>query len=88
MEVLMAANTAHAESYEAVIAMVRGWSVAQRFSLVQDVLATLSPELASNRHRQPTLARALGLLVTDKATPSDADITALLEERRKERYGL
>ncbi len=84
----MASDTVQTQNYEAVIKMVRGWSAAQRLSLVQDVLATLAPDIAPALQRQPTLARALGLLATSQPTPSDNDIAALLDERRRERYGL
>lgn len=63
-------------------------SVAQRLTLVQDVLATLTSDVAPAPPRQPTLARALGLLATDAPAPSDADIAVLLDERRQERYGV
>lgn len=68
--------------------MVRRWSAAQRLALVQDVLATLATDVTLTPPRQPTLSRALGLLATDQPAPSHAVIATLLDERRRERYGL
>lgn len=88
VEVAMASNSAQTPDYETVIKMVRLTSAAQRLALVQDVLATLAPDLALTPPRQPTLSHALGLLATDQPAPSDSDIATLLDERRRERYGL
>lgn len=84
----MTSNTAQTQHYEAVVNMIRSWPAAQRLTLVQDVLATLAPDLAAASQRQPTLARALGLLATDTPAPSDEEIALLLDQRRQERYGL
>lgn len=75
-------------NYETVIKIVRTWPITQRLTLVQEVLATLAPTAPTTPHRQPTLSRARGLLATDQPAPSDADIAALLDARRRERYGL
>lgn len=83
----MAANTVNGQHYESVVNTIRSWPAAQRLTLVQDVLATLAPDITPPR-RQPTLARALGLLATDVAAPSDEDVAKLLDQRRQERYGL
>jgi dihydroneopterin aldolase len=85
-EANMASNMRQAHNYEAVIKAVRGWPAAQRLALVQEVLTTLAPDVALVSQRQPTLARALGLLATNTPAPSDIDIAALLDERRRERY--
>jgi hypothetical protein len=74
--------------YETVITMVRGWSAAERLTLVQAVLATLTPDVFPPAQRKPTLTQALGLLATEMPAPSDTDIAALLDQRRRERYGL
>lgn len=73
-------------NYESVVDTVRSWPVAQRLTLVQDVLATLAPDITP-LPRTPTLARALGLLATDAPAPSDEDIAILLDQRRQERFG-
>jgi len=84
----MASQIQQTQNYRAVIKAVRGWSPAQRLSLVQDVLATLAADVAPAPTRPPTLARALGLLATNQPAPSDTDIATLLDERRRERYDL
>jgi hypothetical protein len=79
-------SVAEAEEYEAILKIVRVWPPARRIILVQAVLQTLAPsETMPGSHS--TLERALGLLTTDRPTPSDADVAAWLEERRNERYG-
>ena len=71
-------------SYETVLALVRAWPAAQRFLLVHDLLATLAP---TERIPHPTLQHARGLLATEHAPPTDAQVDAWLDERRSERYG-
>ncbi len=77
-----------APNYETVLDIVRTWPITQRLALVQEVLATLAPAVPTTPQRQPTLSRARGLLATNRPAPSDAEIAALLDERRRERYGV
>ncbi len=84
----MSAKSGNVSNYETIINIVRNWPAPQRFTLVQEVLATLAPEVSATLHRQPTLARARGLLATQQPAPSDQDVEAMLDERRRERYGL
>lgn len=81
-------DTMNMQTYNAVIETVRNWPTAQRFALIQDVLATLAPNVLSDVMRQPTLQQALGLLATASPAPSDQDIAHILDERRRERYGI
>ena len=74
-------------NYKAVIEIIRGWSPASRFSLVQDVLKTLAPAVESSRSKRNTLEKALGLLATNQPAPSDAEIQQCLDEHRMEKYG-
>jgi hypothetical protein len=83
----MMSKTNDPANYEAVINIVRSWPATQRFMLVQEVLATLAPEKSTTARREPTLSRARGLLATQQSPPTDADIEALLDTRRQERYG-
>ena len=76
--------SAQTSDYETILALVRSWPAAQRFSLVQDVLVTLAP---TERAPHPTLQHARGLLATDHTPPTDEQVTEWLEERRSERYG-
>jgi len=77
--------SAQMSDYETILALVRSWPAAQRFSLVQDVLVTLAP---TERAPRPTLQHARGLLATDHAPPTDAQIAEWLHDRRSERYGV
>lgn len=70
--------------YETILAVVRSWPAAQRFSLIQDMLGTLAP---TEREPCRTLEGARGLLATERLTPSDHDVVHWLDERRTERYG-
>lgn len=75
--------SAQTSDYETILALVRSWPAAQRFSLVQDVLMTLAP---TQRMPRPTLQHARGLLATDHAPPTNEQVAEWLEERRSERY--
>ena len=74
-------------NYRAIIEIIRGWPPASRFSLVQDVLKTLAPEVESSRSKRNTLEKALGLLATNQPAPSDAEVQQWLDEHRMEKYG-
>ena len=74
-------------NYKTVIEIIRGWPPASRFSLVQDVLKTLAPEVEGSRSKRNTLAKALGLLATNQPASSDAEIQQWLDEHRMEKYG-
>ena len=79
--------TAEPINYKAVIEIIRDWPPASRFSLVQDVLKTLAPEVESSRSKRNTLEKALGLLATNQTAPSDAEVKQWLDEHRMEKYG-
>ena len=83
----MPANTASAESYENVLNTIRAWPAKTRIALVQDVLATLTPDTPVALSRQPTLSRALGLLRSNVPPPTDAEVRTHLDARRNERFG-
>lgn len=74
-------------NYKAVIEIIRGWPPASRFSLVQDVLKTLAPEVESSQSKRNTLEKALGLLATNQSAPSDAEVQQWLDEHRMEKHG-
>ena len=76
------------QTYNAVIETVRADTAKQRLTRVQDVLATIALDVASGEQRQPTLPQALGLLAIADTVPSDEKIGLMLDERRRERYGL
>ena len=80
-------DTFEETGYEVILNIVRQWPPGRRFTLVQDVLNTLAPEVTLPRSRHKTLGKALGLLATSQPAPSDADIKRWLDERRMEKYG-
>ncbi len=80
-------QTAEPTSYEAVIEIVRNWPPASHFSLVQDVLKTLVPEVENSQSKRNTLEKALGLLAASQSVPSDAEVQQWLDEHRMEKYG-
>lgn len=80
-------SAAKTNDYETILKVVRAWPPAQQFTLVQEVLKTLALDTTPKQPHQPTLDRALGLLATERPTPSDAEIKQWLDERRTERYG-
>lgn len=83
----MSANTAWNSNYEAIISAISAWPPKTRLALVQEVLATLTPEEHLAPSRSPTLSQALGLLRGSGPAPTDAEVGALLDERRNERFG-
>jgi hypothetical protein len=73
-------------NYEGVLNIVRQWTLAKRYALLQDVLKTLAPEADRPRTQAQTLPRALGLLATDQPPPTDAEIEQMLDDHRTEKY--
>ena len=80
-------STAEPINYKAIIEIIRGWPPAIRFSLVQDVLKTLAPEVESSQSKPNTLEKALGLLATNQPAPSDAEVQQWFDEYRMEKSG-
>jgi hypothetical protein len=78
-------NISKASNYETVLKTVRQWPADRRFALVRDVINTLAEDEFSPRPRRKTLERALGLLATGDAAPSDAEVQQWLDERRVEK---
>lgn len=77
--------SAQTSDYETILALVRSWPAAQRFTLVQDILVTLAPTESASRE---TLTRARGLLATGHTPPTDQQVAEWLGERRSERYDI
>ena len=80
-------QTAEKIDYGTLLQIVNHWPPSQRFIFVQDVLKSLATESRPARAKRHTLPQALGLLVTDKPIPSDAEVQRMLNERRMEKYG-
>ncbi len=74
-------------NYDDVLNIVRQWTIAERYALLQDVLKTLAPAPEKPRVREPTLEQALGLLVINQPPPTDAEVEKMLDERRMKKYG-
>jgi hypothetical protein len=75
-------------SYEDIFNTVREWPAAQRFTLVQDVLRTLAPEMELQRvPREKTLEKALSLVPLNQPAPTDEEVKQWLDEHRMEKYG-
>jgi len=81
-------STSQTADYEQILTIVRTWSAAQRFTLVQDILSTLAPIETPHSVSRPTLEQARGLLAAGRPAPSDEEIARWLDERRTERYGV
>ena len=82
-------NQAAPTNYDNVLNIVRQWTMAERYALLQDVLKTLAPESAESalpRVRERTLQRALGLLATEQPAPTDEEVQQWLDEHRMEKY--
>jgi hypothetical protein len=72
-------------TYDSILDIIQTWPPNQRYLLIQDVLKTLEPQDES-RGARDTLGLALGLLTTERPTPTDEEIAQWLEERRLEKY--
>ena len=79
-------NTLKANGYETVLRTVRQWPPDRRFALVRDLINTLAMEVKPLQPKRNTLGKALGLLATSQAAPSDTEIQQWLDERRMEKY--
>lgn len=73
--------------YERILQIVRQWPAAERLSLLREVTQTLSSGHSPLRAPRDTLSKALGLLSSRRASPSDQEIEHLLDEHRMEKYG-
>ncbi len=61
-------------------------SVSDRLALMKTILYSLEEELRPRPNRQGAAQRMRGLLKTDAAPPTDAEVEAMLEERLVEKY--
>ncbi len=74
--------------YHIILSQVRRWPVEKRIALLEDVLRTLVPgEDQTLVRSKDTFSKALGLLRTEKTTPTDEEVDAMLAEHRLEKYG-
>jgi len=78
--------------YDELLQVVSTWSPALKFTLIQDLLQSLEPAVATLQPRkakesQSTLEQALGLLATDDSAPNDDEVQQILVESRMEKYG-
>jgi hypothetical protein len=61
-------------------------SVSDRLALVSAIIESLQDMPGSAPDRSSAIKRMRGLLKTDQPAPTDAEVTAMLEERRVEKY--
>jgi hypothetical protein len=61
-------------------------SVSDRLALVNAIVQSLQDTLNPQPNRKPLINQMRGLLKTDQPPPTDAQIQAILEERRVEKY--
>lgn len=73
-------------NYDGVLNIVRQWTLAKRYALLQDVLKTLAPASDPPLVRERTLPQALGLLTTDQPALTDAEVEQMLDKHRTEKY--
>ena len=81
-------NTLEFTDYKTIINTIHQWPISNRLALVQDILKTLTVDLASVHASKNTLSKALGLLETEQPAPSDNEVKQMLVESRLEKYGL
>ncbi len=61
-------------------------SVSDRLALVNAIIQSLQDTLNPQPNRKTLINQMRGLLKTDQQPPTDAQIEAILEERRVEKY--
>lgn len=61
-------------------------SVSDRLALVNAIIQSLQDTLNPQPNRKTLINQMRGLLKTDRLPPTDAQIQAILEERRVEKY--
>jgi hypothetical protein len=61
-------------------------SVSDRLALVNAIIQSLQDTLNPQLNRKTLINQMRGLLKTDQSPPTDAQIQAILEERRVEKY--
>ena len=61
-------------------------SVSDRLALVNAIIQSLQDTLHPQPNRTTLINQMRGLLKTDQSPPTDAQIQAILEERRVEKY--
>ncbi|MGB7442496.1 MAG: hypothetical protein WA919_15640 [Coleofasciculaceae cyanobacterium] len=61
-------------------------SVSDRLTLVNAIIQSLQDTLNPQPNRKTLIKQMRGLLKTNQSPPTDAQIQAILEERRVEKY--
>lgn len=72
-----------------VLALVKDWSVDDRFALVREILATLPPKrsAAPPVPRGRTAEEVIRTFRTEKPAPDDATVHQWVHDHRMEKYG-
>jgi hypothetical protein len=65
---------------------VRTLPVSERLELVSSIIDSLKETSNSHPNRTSIIQQMKGLLKTDQPAPTDAEVEALLEERRMEKF--
>jgi hypothetical protein len=60
--------------------------VSDRLELVSSIIESLQETPSPNPERSRLIKQMKGLLKTDQPAPTDAEVEAMLEERRVEKY--
>ncbi len=60
--------------------------VSDRLALVTAIIESLQGTTVSASDRSSAIQRMRGLLKTEQPAPTDAEVAAMLEERRSEKY--
>ena len=76
-------QTVKSAQYRTVVEQVKEWPVANRLTLIEDILHTLRAEVTEVDIKKGTLNTALGLLATDKPAPTDETIQKWLSDHKE-----
>lgn len=72
---------------ETILRAVQTWPPDEQRALAGEILRHAGVPLVEEPAAPPDSAGLAGLLATDQAPPSDADVACWRDERRLERYG-
>lgn len=77
------------EGLMTVLAVVKGWSVDDRFALIREILATLPPKQSATPPvpRGRSADEIIRTFLTESPAPDDATVRQWIHDHRMEKYG-
>ena len=80
-------STSTPAELNSIVDRVRGWEPASRLLLARRILDTLAPPDVSDPRRDLPPEKVFGLLKSDRPTPTDDEVEAILADERLRKLG-